>query len=47
MAKLIIETGDENEILRTVSESIKVHEIRNYKGLAEDMLKYIKDPKNG
>lgn len=47
MAKLIIETGDENEILRTVSESIKVHEIRNYKGLAEDMLKYIKDPRNG
>ncbi len=47
MAKLIIETGDDNEILRSVSEIVKTAEIRKYKALAEDMVKYVKNPDNG
>lgn len=47
MAKFKIETGDNNEILRTVSESIRINEIKNYRSLAEDMVKYIKNPDNG
>ena len=47
MAKLIIETGDDNEILRSVSEIVKTAEIRKYKTLAEDMVKYVKNPDNG
>jgi peptide deformylase len=47
MAKFTIETGDTNEILRTVSEKVKPHELRTYKSLAEEMVKYIKNPKNG
>lgn len=47
MAKLKIQTWDSNEILRNVSDPIKSHEMRNFKGLAEDMIKHIKNPENG
>jgi len=47
MPKLIIETGDDNEILRSISEVVKPAEIRKYKTLAEDMVKYVKNPDNG
>lgn len=47
MAKLKIETWDENEILRTVSETIKPSELKQYRSLAEDMVKHIKNPDNG
>lgn len=47
MPKLKIETGDNNEVLRSLSDPIKNDEIRKYKSLAEDMLKYIKNPDNG
>lgn len=47
MAKFKIETGDDNEILRSISESIKSHELKKYRPLAEDMIKHIKNPANG
>jgi peptide deformylase len=47
MSKLKIETWDDNEILRSVSESIKPNEIKKYQPLATDMIKYIKNPDNG
>lgn len=47
MTKITLQTGYNNQILRTVSESVKPHELRNYKKLADIMLKYIKNPKNG
>ena len=45
--KLSIEKGESNQILRNVSTPVSTNEFRNYKKLAEDMLKYIKNPKNG
>ena len=47
MAKLKIETWDENEILRTVSDMIKPQELKQYRSVGEDMIKYIKNPYNG
>ena len=47
MPKLTIETGDDNEILRSVSDIIKPSELKQYRGIAENMIKYIKDPDNG
>ena len=47
MAKLKIETGDDNEILRSVSDTIKPSELKQYRSLAEDMVKHIKNPDNG
>jgi peptide deformylase len=47
MPKLKIETGDENEILRSVSETIRPAELKQYRSLAEDMIKHIKNPDNG
>jgi peptide deformylase len=47
MAKFKIETGEENEILRTISDPIRNDEIRKYRSLAEDMVKHIKNPDNG
>ncbi len=47
MPKLKIETWDDNEILRSVSEIIKPNEIKKYQPLALDMIKYIKNPDNG
>jgi len=47
MPKLTIETGDDNEILRSISDIIKPSELKQYRGIAENMIKYIKDPDNG
>lgn len=47
MKKLFIEKWDQNTILRTVSTPVGKHEFRAYKGLADAMLKHIKNPKNG
>lgn len=44
---LKIETGMNNEILRTVSEPLKQDEIKKYHKLGKEMLKHIKDPENG
>lgn len=46
MQKLKIQTGESNGILRTISDPIKPQEIRQFKSLALDMVKHIKDPKN-
>lgn len=43
---LKIETWMENEILRTVSEEIKKSELDAYIKLWNEMIKYIKNPKN-
>ncbi len=45
--KFHIETGNENEVLRSVSTPLRNDEIRSHKWLADDMLKYIKNPDNG
>jgi peptide deformylase len=47
MSKLKIQTGDTNEILRSISDPIKPHELKKYRHLAEDMVKHIKNPDNG
>ncbi len=47
MPKLTIETGEDNEILRSVSELIKPAEMKQYRALAESMVKHIKNPDNG
>lgn len=44
---LKIETGKQNEILRTVSEALKPNEYNTYIKLGKEMIKYIKNPKNG
>ena len=44
---LNIQTGINNEVLRTVSESIKKNEIKELLKTGKQMLKYIKDPDNG
>lgn len=44
---LQVETWLNNEILRTRSEEIKPNEIKKYEKLGNEMIKYIKDPKNG
>lgn len=45
--KITIETGVNNAILREISTPVALNELRNYKSLADDMLKHIKNPKNG
>jgi peptide deformylase len=47
MAKLKIQTGDNNEILRSISSPVAQNELKKYRSLAEDMLKYIKNTDNG
>lgn len=47
MPKLKIQTWETNEILRTISDPIRVQDLRLYKSLAEDMVKHIKNPDNG
>lgn len=42
-----IQTGKNNEILRAVSESVTSADMRKYVRLAEDMVRYIKNPDNG
>lgn len=44
---LKIETWENNEILRSVAKEIKVNELNNAIKLGKEMLKYIKNPKNG
>jgi len=44
---LHIETWKKNDILRTVSDTIKKNELKEYVKLGKEMLKYIKDPDNG
>lgn len=43
---LKVETWVNNEILRERSEEIKPNEIKKYEKLGNEMIKYIKDPKN-
>ncbi len=40
-----IQTGKNNKILRTISEKIKINEIKKFSKLWEDMVKYIKSIK--
>jgi peptide deformylase len=47
MAKLTIQTWETNDILRTLSTPILQNELRKYRSLAEDMIKYIKNSDNG
>lgn len=47
MPKLKIQTGEDNEILRTISEPIKPYELKQFKPLALEMIKHIKNPDNG
>ncbi len=42
-----IETGKQNEVLRTVSTPIKAEKFPKYKKIGKEMIKYIKNPKNG
>jgi hypothetical protein len=44
---LKIETGNTNQILRTVSEKLQLSEIKSHKKIIQEMLEYIKDPENG
>lgn len=46
MAKLFLEIGENNKILRTISTPIQLHELHKYRSLEKDMVKYIKNPKN-
>ncbi|MCP4522708.1 MAG: peptide deformylase [Candidatus Gracilibacteria bacterium] len=44
---LHVETGVNNEILRERSEEIKLSDIKKYEKLGNEMIKFIKNPKNG
>ncbi len=44
---LKIQTGDDNKILRTVSQAVKQSEYKKYSPLAKEMLRYIKNSENG
>ncbi len=46
MTKFQIEQWDTNSILRAVSQPVQDNEIRKYKSIAQDMIKYIKNPDN-
>lgn len=43
---LKIETWKENQILRTISEDVKISELNTYINLWREMIKYIKNPDN-
>ncbi|MDP5039227.1 MAG: peptide deformylase [Candidatus Gracilibacteria bacterium] len=43
---LKVETGTENQILRTISQEIKQNEFDKYIKLGREMIKYIKNPEN-
>lgn len=45
--KFAIQVGKENGILRAKSEAVRMDEIRDFVRLADDMVKYVKDPDNG
>jgi|TARA_Y100001960_G_scaffold30093_1_gene26166 hypothetical protein len=44
---LNIQTGINNEVLRTVSEAVKKNEMKDVLKTGKEMLKYIKNPENG
>lgn len=44
--KFVIQTWTGNKILRNISEKILASEMKKYISLWEDMIKFIKDPKN-
>ena len=43
---LQIQTWTDNEILRKISDEIKISELKKYVKLGKEMIKYIKNPKN-
>ncbi len=43
----LIETGKTNQVLRTKSENVSTSEMKKYVRLAEEMVRYIKNPDNG
>lgn len=45
--KFTIQTGETNDILRTVSAPVPREELRKYIRLGEDMVRYIKNPDHG
>lgn len=45
--KLSLQTGTDNPLLRAISPLVKTHELHTYKPLADAMLLYVKNPKNG
>lgn len=45
--RFTIQTGKTNDILRTKSDPITPMEFRKYTRLAEDMVRYVKNPDNG
>jgi peptide deformylase len=45
--RFTIETGKTNDVLRTKSEKVTSTELKKYAQLAEDMVRYIKNPDNG
>ncbi|MDD5376997.1 MAG: peptide deformylase [Candidatus Gracilibacteria bacterium] len=45
--RFTIQTGKTNDILRTKSENVTSAELRKYTRLADDMVRYIKNPENG
>lgn len=45
--RFTIQTGKTNDILRTKSEAVALGELKKYTRLAEDMVRYIKNPDNG
>lgn len=45
--KFTIQTGKTNDILRAQSEKVLPLEFKKYLRLAEDMVRYIKNPDNG
>ena len=47
MMKFTIQTGKKNEILRTVSSPVRIDELKKFESLANDMVRYIKDERNG
>lgn len=44
--RLKIETGNENPVLRAISPEIRGSEFRKYAPLAEEMVRYVKNPDN-
>lgn len=45
--KFTIQTGETNDILRTISAPVSIDELRKYARLGEDMVRYIKNPDHG
>lgn len=45
--KFTIQTGETNDVLRTVSTPVSKDEFRKYARLGEDMVRYIKNPDHG